>query len=156
MPKVNNSIGAGFIRKIVQEETKNIAYGIKDKVQNWTALQAIDTSDFTGGEIYIVEENEGTRENGLYRWNQNTSQWDFLSGLSLQDLDEVNNGTTYGRVLNTELENGQIKRIRAVIAGANVDGDDIKDAVDKKHSHNTSKVSVYKIDQSIPNATSQI
>jgi len=50
-------------------------------------------------------------------------------------LDDVPEGTTYEKVKASELEAGQVKQVRAVTATADVSGDDIKTAVDRKASY---------------------
>lgn len=51
------------------------------------------------------------------------------------DLDDITDGTTYGKVKNTELDNGQVKQIRAVTGLTDISGDDIKTHLDDDDKH---------------------
>jgi len=51
------------------------------------------------------------------------------------DLDAIPEGSTYEKVKASELDNGQVQQVRAVTATADVPGDDIKTAVDRKASY---------------------
>jgi len=58
-----------------------------------------------------------------------------LFDIGNDDLDAIPEGTTYEKVKASELEVGQVKQVRAVTATADVSGDDIKTAVDRKASY---------------------
>lgn len=77
------------------------------------------------GRIY-----EATDENKTYL--DNGTAWKLVGVAS---LDDVPDGTTYGKVLNTELESGQVKQVRAVSNAQDVTGDTIYTHVtdDTKH-----------------------
>lgn len=63
---------------------------------------------------------EATDEGKTYL--DNGTSWKLVGVAS---LDDVPDGTTYGKVLNTELESGQVKQVRAVSGAVNVTGDQI-------------------------------
>lgn len=63
----------------------------------------------------------------------NGSTWILVGGV--ESLDAVADGTTYGKVLLTELSSGQVARIRAVTAAANITGDQIKTHMDDSTIH---------------------
>jgi len=66
------------------------------------------------------------------------SDWKETAKMSIADLDALDDGSIYGRVKNTELEEGQVKRLDD---GTNeVTAEDAKDAVDKKHTQNTDTI----------------
>jgi len=58
-----------------------------------------------------------------------------LLDIGNDSLDDVPEGSTYKKVKASELEAGQVKQVRAVTATADVAGDDIKTAVDRKASY---------------------
>jgi hypothetical protein len=77
------------------------------------------------GRIY-----EATDENKTYL--DNGVSWKLVGVAS---LDDVVDGSTYGKVLLTELESGQVKQIRAVTGAVDVSGDDLNTHItdDTKH-----------------------
>lgn len=62
-------------------------------------------------------------DEGNKMYFDNGSSWILVSGVN--SLDEVPDGTTYGRVKVTELSSGQVARIRAVTASQDVTGDQV-------------------------------
>lgn len=58
----------------------------------------------------------------------NGSAWTYAG--TMFNFDNIQDGTTYGKVKQSELETGQLKQIRAVVGEADVTGDNIKDHID--------------------------
>lgn len=73
---------------------------------------------------------EATDEGKTYLDNGTT--WKLVGVAS---LDDVPDGTTYARVLATELESGQVKQIRAVTGTQDITGDDLKTHIDDADAH---------------------
>ncbi len=73
---------------------------------------------------------EATDENKTYL--DNGTVWKLVGVAS---LDDVPDGTTYGRVKLTELNNGQVKQVRAVTGAVDVTGDQINTHLNDDTKH---------------------
>lgn len=89
----------------------------------------------------MLKSEYDTEDNGIVDAAQQLS--DGVNVVTAEDafdksedtLDDVSDGTTYGKTKVSELEAGQVKQVRAVIAEEDLSGDDIKVAVDKQASY---------------------
>jgi hypothetical protein len=75
-----------------------------------------------------------SREQGVFFYSTGESQLYYHNGsgindwvkVGLDDLDQISDGSTYGRVKLSELEDGQVAQVRAVNASVDVTGDTIQ------------------------------
>jgi len=126
------------------------------------------TSGSGGSETLIGQVEEGTslptysnRALGAWYYKTDTtslylrrsSAWELVATSDLSemngDLDDIADGSTYGKVKNTELDNNQVKQIRAVSATTDVTGDTIKthlDSTSNPHSVTASQVGIDSLD----------
>ncbi|MCK4260026.1 MAG: hypothetical protein KAX49_13690 [Halanaerobiales bacterium] len=88
-----------------------------------------------GNAVYTKD----TGKTFLYLGSGTGEGWQLIGVADLEDiagdLDDIADGTTYGKVKNTELNSGQVKQVRAVTGAANVTGDNIKDHIDDADKH---------------------
>jgi len=101
---------------------------IKDPVDTYNDLPIIGNAE---NDARFVKDTDI-----LYVWtiasaSGSLSDWKETAKMSIANLDALDDGSVYGRVKLTELEEGQVKRLDD---GTNeVSALDAKDAVDKKH-----------------------
>lgn len=89
------------------------------------------TAGVSGRLFYATDEDRLYRDNG--------STWDIIASTNIADfagdLDDITDGTTYGKVLNSELTSGQVIRLRAVTGAANITGDQVNDHINDATIH---------------------
>ena len=115
-----------------------------DIVQDITLIHMKDAVD-TYNDLPITGNSENDARfvkdtDILYVWSipstsGDISNWKETAKMAIPDLDALDDGSIYGRVKNTELESGQVKRLDDGIN--EVSAGDAKDAVDKKHTQGT-------------------
>lgn len=95
------------------------------RVDSGTAAARPASVALLAGRLYFATDTgELSRDNG--------TTWDQVGA---NDLDNIADGSTYGRVKLTELNTGQVKQLRAVSGAANVTGDNVKDHMDDAAKH---------------------
>lgn len=110
----------------------------------------------TSGRVYVStdENNKLYVDTGSAWVASGITELSDMSG----DLDDISDGSTYGKVLNTQLDGNRVKQLWAVTAGLAVDADSVYTHIndDGKHreindsgTSTTELWSSYKIDQEI-------
>jgi len=98
-----------------------------EKINAEVGAKADKAASPTAGHMATVDDEGDVVDSGVVGAD--------LFDIGNDDLDAVPEGTTYKKVKAAELEAGQVKQVRAVTATADVPGDDIKTAVDRKASY---------------------
>ena len=109
------------------EVSNNTDVSANTTARNQVKISANDTVDDyllnkvigTTNKITVTEVNDGGDED--LQIDIGTDIFDKV----VDNLDAISDGTTYGKVLNTELESGQLSQVRAVTNTSDVTGDQI-------------------------------
>jgi hypothetical protein len=103
-----------------------------------TTLPSFDVNIYPEGTLFLIDDSGDTgEENDMYV--SNGSAWVKVGVNHLSDLagslDDISDGTNFGKVLLSELTAGQVSQIRAVSGATDVTGDTINTHItdDTKH-----------------------